>query len=115
MRGPRGTLRRRWRSPGRSATGCPDISLYSLALASHVRGDHEQAADLYIQGLKLVVEAGDKANAAYCLEGLAGLIAARDEAEWATRLFGASEALLESVGAPFYAHAQDRALYESAV
>jgi predicted ATPase/DNA-binding CsgD family transcriptional regulator len=91
------------------------ISLYSLALASHVRGDHEQAAKLYVEGLELAVEAGDKANAAYCLEGLAGLIAARDEPELATRLFGASEALLEAVGAPLYAHAQDRALYDSAV
>jgi hypothetical protein len=44
--------------------------------------------------LELAVEAGDRANAAYCLEGLAGLIAARDEPERATRLFGASEALL---------------------
>jgi non-specific serine/threonine protein kinase len=91
------------------------ISLYSLALASRVRGDHGQAAELYREGLELAVEAGDKANAAYCLEGLADLIAARDEPERATRLFGASEALLEAVGAPLYAHAQDRALYESAV
>jgi non-specific serine/threonine protein kinase len=91
------------------------ISLYSLALSYRVRGDHERAAELYREGLELALEAGDKANAAYCLEGLAGLIAARDEPERATQLFGASEALLEAVGAPLYAHAQDRALYESAV
>jgi non-specific serine/threonine protein kinase len=91
------------------------ISLYSLALVSRVRGDYERAAELYVEGLELAVEAGDKANAAYCLEGLAGLIAARDEPERATRLFGASEALLEAVGAPLYAHAQDRAFYDSAV
>jgi DNA-binding CsgD family transcriptional regulator len=52
--------------------------------------------------LELAVEAGDRANAAYCLEGLAGLIAARDEPERATRLFGASEALLESDVTPEY-------------
>ena len=91
------------------------ISLYGLALSSRVRGDHERAEELYAEGLTLAAEAGDKANAAYCLEGLAGLIATRDEPERAARLFGASEALLEAVGAPLYAHAQDRALYEEAV
>ena len=91
------------------------ISLYGLALSSRVRGDHERAEELYAEGLTLAAEAGDKANAAYCLEGLAGLIATRDEPERAARLFGASEALLEAVGAPLYAHVQDRALYEEAV
>jgi len=90
-------------------------SLYSLALSSRAGGDNERAAQLYIEGLGLAVEAGDKANAAYCLEGLAGLLAERGEPERAVRLFGASEALLEAVGAPIYAQIQDRALYEQAV
>jgi non-specific serine/threonine protein kinase len=92
------------------------ISLYNLALEeSRVQGDHERAAQLYVEGLKLAVEMGDKANAAYCLEGLAGLISERGEPERAARLFGASEALLETVGAPRYVQAQARALYERAV
>jgi len=48
------------------------ISLYNLALSSRLRGDHEQAAEHFIEGLELAVEVGDKANTAYCLEGLAG-------------------------------------------
>ena len=92
------------------------IALYNLALEeSRVQGDHERAAELYVEGLGLAVEMGDKANAAYCLEGLAGLIADRGEPVRAARLFGASEALLEAVGAPRYVQAQASALYERAV
>ena len=92
------------------------IALYNLALEeSRVQGDHERAAELYVEGLGLAVEMGDKANAAYCLEGLAGLISERGEPVRAARLFGASEALLEAVGAPRYVQAQASALYERAV
>jgi DNA-binding CsgD family transcriptional regulator len=91
------------------------ISLYNLALLSRAQGDHERAARLYVEGLGLAGEMNDKANAAYCLEGLAMLIAERGEPERAVRLLGASEALLEAVGAPLYAQAQDRASYERAV
>jgi predicted ATPase/DNA-binding CsgD family transcriptional regulator len=92
------------------------IALYNLALEeSRVRGDHERAEELYAEGLRLAVEMGDKANAAYCLEGLAGLISTRGGLPRAARLFGASEALLEAVGAPRYAQAQARVLYEGAV
>jgi predicted ATPase/DNA-binding CsgD family transcriptional regulator len=92
------------------------IALYNLALEeSRVRGDHERAEELFAEGLRLAVEMGDKANAAYCLEGLAGLISTRGGLPRAARLFGASEALLEAVGAPRYAQAQARVLYEGAV
>jgi DNA-binding CsgD family transcriptional regulator len=92
------------------------IALYNLALEeSRVQGNHERAAELYVEGLGLAAEMGDKANAAYCLEGLAGLISERGEPERAARLFGASEALLEAVGAPRYVQAQARILYERAV
>jgi hypothetical protein len=37
------------------------------------------------------------------------------EPRLAVRLYGASEVILEDVGAPLYVHAQDRALYEHAV
>jgi tetratricopeptide (TPR) repeat protein len=65
------------------------IALYNLALEeSRESGDHERAAGLYAEALGLAVEMGDRANAAYCLEGLAGLISARDEPSRATRLLG---------------------------
>jgi DNA-binding CsgD family transcriptional regulator len=90
------------------------IALYNLALEES-RGDRERAQELYAEGLGLAVEMGDKANAAYCLEALAGLIAERDEPERAARLFGASETLLEAVGGPRYVQAQASVLYEHAV
>ncbi len=88
------------------------ISLYNLALIARSEGDHERSRELYFEGLELAVEVGDKANVAYCLEGLAGLIGHRGEPGHAARLYGASKAILEAVGAPLYVHAQDRALYE---
>jgi predicted ATPase/DNA-binding CsgD family transcriptional regulator len=91
------------------------ISLYNLALIAQSEGNDERASNLYVEGLNLAVEVGDKANVAYCLEGLAGLIGHHAEPERAAQLYGASEALLESVGAPLYVHAQDRAIYEKAV
>jgi len=57
------------------------------------------------------VEAGDRANAAYCLEGIADLISTEDQGERKTRLYGTSEAILETVGAPLYVQMHDRELY----
>jgi DNA-binding CsgD family transcriptional regulator len=91
------------------------ISFYNLALIAQSEGDDRRASEMYVEGLKLAVEVGDKANVAYCLEGLAGLIGQHSGSERAVRLYGASEALLEAVGAPLYVHAQDRILYERAV
>jgi non-specific serine/threonine protein kinase len=91
------------------------ISLYNLALIAQSEREHKRASELYEEGLALAVEVGDKANAAYCLEGLAGLIGQDGEPRSTVRLYGASEAILETVGAPLYVHAQDRALYERAV
>ena len=59
--------------------------------------------------------AGDRADIAYCIEGLAELIGERGEPDRVVRLFGASEALLEAVGAPLYVQVQDRTSIERAV
>jgi hypothetical protein len=45
-------------------------------------------------------ELGDKLYTAYFLDGLAAVAGARGEAERAGRLFGAVEAIRESIGAP---------------
>ena len=113
------TSREAFGVPGEALFFVPPLSLPDPRRLPAVDGllSYEAAglSNLYTEGLELAAETGDRANAAYCPEGLATLIAARDEPERATRLFGASEALLEAVGAPLYAHAQDRALYDSAV
>jgi predicted ATPase/DNA-binding CsgD family transcriptional regulator len=91
------------------------VSSYNLALIARAQGDHARAVRLYVEGLRLVVEVCDRADIAYCLEGLAELVGERGEPERAVRLFGASEALLEAVGAPLYVQVQDRASIERAV
>jgi hypothetical protein len=58
----------------------------------------------------LRLEIGDKLGAPDDLEGLACVAAARGEAERAAKLFGASEALPEAMGAPL--EPGDRALQE---
>jgi predicted ATPase/DNA-binding SARP family transcriptional activator len=91
------------------------VSSYNLALIARAQGGYERAVRLYVEGLRLVVEVGDRADIAYCIEGLAELVGERDDAERAARLFGASEALLEAVGAPLYVQVQDRGSIERAV
>lgn len=88
------------------------VSLHNLALTAEARGDHERAVLLYVEGIRLALEISDTAHAAYCLEQLSRLVAVRSEPERSVRLLGASEALLEAAGAPLYAYASDRALYE---
>ena len=61
-------------------------------------GDPPESAKLFADALRLAKERGDKRVAAECLQGLAAVVSAADGAQ-AARLFGASEALLESIGA----------------
>jgi predicted ATPase/DNA-binding CsgD family transcriptional regulator len=88
------------------------VSLHNLAQTAEARGDHERAMQLYAEGMRLAVEISDEAHAAYCLEELARLVGIRSEPERPVRLLGASESLLEAAGAPLYAYARDRDLYE---
>ncbi len=62
-------------------------------------GDAAEAAKLFADGLKLAKERGDKRVAAECLQGLGAVIATGSDGAQAARLFGASEALLETIGA----------------
>jgi len=91
------------------------ISLHNLAWVARLMGDYERAAGLYVEGLGVAVELGDKAGVAYCLEGMASLLATGDRPQRKARLFGASEAVLETVGAPLYIQIQDRDLYQRSV
>jgi predicted ATPase/DNA-binding CsgD family transcriptional regulator len=63
-------------------------------------GDYTAARAHYEDGLALAREVGDKVNIAFCLEGLAGVVAVQGEPAWAARLYGAAESLRESVGIP---------------
>ena len=87
-----------------------EIVLDSLGWAALVRGDLDQATASHEESLALCKELGSKLAAAESLDGLACGAAARGEAERSARLFGAAEALRETVG---YHHLpEERALRE---
>jgi predicted ATPase/DNA-binding CsgD family transcriptional regulator len=86
-------------------------ALHNLAWASQLQGDHDRAMALYAEGLGVSAELGDDAGVAYCLEGIADLLSTEDQAEHKARLYGASEAILETIGAPLYVQMHDRELY----
>ena len=92
------------------------ITLYNLAQVSLSRGDHDHAATLFEEGITLSEQVTDRANVAYCLEGLAAVAGAQGEAERSARLLGAAEGLLEVLGAPVYTYYKpDPSLYERTV
>jgi predicted ATPase/DNA-binding CsgD family transcriptional regulator len=77
------------------------FALNQLAIAAYRRGDYEQATALLRESLVLHRDVGDHWRIASVLEGLAEVGCARGgHEEWATRLFGAGEALRERIGTP---------------
>ena len=92
------------------------ITLYNLAQVALSRGDHDGAVSLFEEGIALSEEVGDRANLAYCLEGLATVAGVRGEEERSARLIGAAEGLHEAVGVPVYVYYEpDRSVYERTV
>jgi hypothetical protein len=63
-----------------------------------VLGDYVRAETLHKQSLRVSQDLGDKLIASESLEGLACTAEAKGDAERTARLFGAAEALRESVG-----------------
>jgi predicted ATPase/DNA-binding CsgD family transcriptional regulator/Tfp pilus assembly protein PilF len=72
-------------------------ALDNLGWAALLQGDHERAKTSYQESLTLCKELGDKMIASESLEGLACSSAAQGKGERAARLFGATEALHETV------------------
>jgi predicted ATPase len=64
------------------------------------QGDIAQACAHYAESLALHQELGDKEYIAKCLEGFAMILCAQEQAAPAARLWGAAEALRESIDAP---------------
>ncbi len=79
-------------------------SLSQLGSVTAVQHDWAAAHVLYEESLTVATEVGNKFVIASCLEGLAGVVAAGRaslaHALWAAQLWGAAEALRDTMGAP---------------
>jgi len=73
--------------------------LVGLAKVEAYQGDLSTAHILYEESLS-IARVGYKLDIASGLEGLANVVAAQGELAWATRLWGAAEALRDTMGAP---------------
>jgi tetratricopeptide (TPR) repeat protein len=101
------------------------ISLNTMGSLAYMQGDHQTAGSLYRQGLALVREIDDKSGIAVSLTGLGAIEVGAAEgagtgnldgiqaAQRGARLLGASEALLESIGA--VQEPVDRVLYTQGI
>jgi predicted ATPase/class 3 adenylate cyclase/DNA-binding CsgD family transcriptional regulator len=68
-------------------------------IAAH-RGDLATARALLEEGLAILRASSDNWFIAFCLEELASVVTAQGEPVWAARLWGAAEALRDTVGLP---------------
>ena len=75
-------------------------TLSQLAQVVAFEGDYATARALYEQCLAIVKKVDFKVFTPFYLEGLAGVVAAQGELPWAARLWGAAEALRDSIGTP---------------
>jgi predicted ATPase/class 3 adenylate cyclase/DNA-binding CsgD family transcriptional regulator len=71
---------------------------HNLGRVVQREGDQEQATALFIESLNLFRHQGHIAGCAACLAALAGVSATQGWLERATRLFGAADAQLDSIG-----------------
>ena len=77
---------------------CPPL-LKSVGERAH-RGDLVTARALLEEGLAILRALNDKWFIAFCLEELASVVMAQGEPVWAARLWGAADALRDTVGLP---------------
>src|SRR5262249_46585124 len=77
-----------------------DAYLVSLARAVAGQGDLAAAQQLYRRSLALARAMGTNESIAFCLEGLAAVVAAQGEPSWAARLWGIAEARRETLETP---------------
>jgi predicted ATPase/DNA-binding SARP family transcriptional activator/DNA-binding CsgD family transcriptional regulator len=75
-------------------------SLNQLGIVAYRRGDLEDARELLRESLKVHHDLGDRWRAASVLEGLAEVACTQGDFERAVCLFGAAEALRETIGTP---------------
>jgi predicted ATPase/DNA-binding CsgD family transcriptional regulator len=74
-----------------------NFALDNLGWATLLQGDHDRARPFYRESLAVSKELGDKACASESLDGLACIAGAEGDAGRAARLFGAAEAMRETL------------------
>ncbi len=89
------------------------LSLYALAQVVTAQGDNARSQSLYEEGIAVARKAGNRQTIAFGLECFASVVAVQGQLAWAARLWGAAEALRESIGAPI--PPVERSAYESSV
>jgi DNA-binding CsgD family transcriptional regulator len=91
------------------------MCLTLLGVIALEQGDAERAAALYEEDMLVLRGLRDKTGTAYGLRGVAGAAALRGEPARAAKLWGAEEALRESIGQPLSHHDRHHPDYESMV
>ena len=72
--------------------------MHNLGYVAHHQGDDSRALGLFLEGLEIFVVQGDQRGIAECLVGVAMATLGLGHPRHAARMFGAGEALLESIG-----------------
>ncbi len=88
-------------------------ALANLAQCLRIQGDDERAAALYRESLPIAHRQGDKWGVIEILTGLAGIAGTHGQADVATRLFAAAEAVRAAIGLRLQRYVQtelDRAI-----
>jgi predicted ATPase/DNA-binding SARP family transcriptional activator len=92
-------LLRNKNNPGHLSQSLGDLASVVLA-----QGDHQLAKSLFYESLELCQEIGNLDGICYGLEGMASVLSSQGSTDRdyidASRLFGAAEALRESIGSP---------------
>ncbi len=83
---------------GLGDTRCISVCTFTLGMIASERGDFERAAALLREGLPVAQGHGDNLGIAYYLWGLGGVAAGEEQLVRAARLWGAAEALRETLG-----------------
>jgi predicted ATPase/DNA-binding CsgD family transcriptional regulator len=76
------------------------FSLVGAAFVARDQGQDEQALTLFVEGLTLFSDLGDRRMIALALDGIAGLAGSWQQAERAARLYGAAAAVQQASGLP---------------
>jgi tetratricopeptide (TPR) repeat protein len=89
------------------------IRINNLGNVALMQGDYSGARSMHAKALALRQDLGDKWGVAVCLVGIGGAAVAEGDVERGTRLLGAAQALLDTIGASL--EVDDRIPFEQGI